>query len=162
MHSHYGIVSEMWNPNYRYWQWWILRTVLRHFLVVHWIGIHLPVQVRSLPWEDSMWLRAAKPVSHDHGSLCAAAAEAQALRACSPEQESPQWEALALWECPLLTATRESPGTGAKTQCSLKLKKKCWKGKKARRVRMANKHMKRGPSMSHYANTNHNHEITAS
>ena len=129
------------NLNHRYWQWWILKTVLRHFLVVHWIGIHCQCRGHRFdPWSGKI------PCGSEQQSLCAAAAEAQALRACSPQQEkSPQREALAL-PYPLLTATRESPGTRAKTQCSLKLKnktKECWEGRKAGRVRMANKHQKR-------------------
>ena len=36
-----------------------------------WLRTHLPMQVRSLLWEDSACHRATKPVRHNHGCPCA-------------------------------------------------------------------------------------------
>ena len=70
-------------------------------LVVHWMGIHLPMQgtwVWSLVWEDSTWRGQLKPMCHNYWahvpqllSPCAGTTEACASRARALQQEKPPW-----------------------------------------------------------------------
>ena len=77
------------------------------FQVVQWVRIHLPMQgtrVCSLVKEDSTCLRATKSVCHNYWAwalepvshncnLCAATTDVCTLRACVPQDKTPQREA---------------------------------------------------------------------
>ena len=65
IHLHHGIVSEMWEPQPQILAMMNFKNSVEALpgSTLDWNP--LPVQgtqVRSLVWEDSMWLRAAKPV----------------------------------------------------------------------------------------------------
>ena len=101
-------------------------------LVAQWLRIRLPMQgtgVRALVQEDPTCRRATKPVCHNYWACALQPAcrnswspRAATTGAHALQQEKPlQWEARALQGKPLLTATRESPCTATKTQCSQKL-----------------------------------------
>ena len=108
--------------------------------MAQWLRIRLPIQgrcVRALVWEDptccgatkpmchNYWACAPEPASHNYWSPCATTTEAHVPRARGPQQEKPpQWEGhTPQWRVALLAATRESPCTAMKMQCSQKKKK---------------------------------------
>ena len=101
---------------------------MRTFLEVHWLGSHLPVQgtwVRSLVWEDSTRLGATK--HHKYGACTLEPENCNYLQlACMPQLQKPKHlePELHSKEKPLLTATREIPHTGMKTQYNRKKKGK--------------------------------------
>ena len=58
--------EHSWNESGSY-----IKTIWRTFLVVQWIGIHLPMQriwVQCLVWEDFTCHRATKPMHPNYGS----------------------------------------------------------------------------------------------
>ena len=111
---------------------WSQKCCLQSSVVVQWLRICLAMQgtlVQSLVQEDRTWYSAAKPVLRNYWACVlepGAAAAEPLLRTCwSPwalepmlcNRKSPY---ITTREQPLLSASRESPGSATKTQCSHK------------------------------------------
>ena len=96
---------------------------MRPSLVVQWLRILLSMQgtrVRALVQEDPTCHGATKPVHHNYWACVLQLLKPAHLEPLLCNEKPPQWEARTPQQrvAPLLTATRESPRTATKTQCS--------------------------------------------
>ena len=108
--------------NWKRFHW---KVAYRDFSEVQWLRIWLPMRrtwVWSLVWEDSMCHGVTKLVCQNYWAHAPQRLKPTCPRACIPQQEkTPKCETHASqWRVAPLDATRESPRTATKTQCSQK------------------------------------------